>query len=120
MASNQEKGSRGEAIAAEYLEARGYRVVERNYRAKGGEIDLICRHEEHGIETVVFVEVKLRRTMAYGAPEEAVDPRKLAKMEVAADHYLHEHRLDDARCRFDVVGILATHPPRIRHFKDAT
>jgi putative endonuclease len=114
--TNQDKGASGEDAAARYLEGKGYTVLERNYRAKGGEIDLICRPE--GGDLLVFVEVKMRRGISFGRPEEAVDARKQARMEAAAEAYLHEHGLPDAPCRFDVVGILAGPPPRFRHFVD--
>ncbi len=116
--TNQEKGARGEDIAAAYLEGKGYTVLERNFRAKRGEIDLICRHIQHGRPVLVFVEVKMRRGVAFGRPEEAVDARKQVRMEAAAEAYLHTRGLGEVNCRFDVVGILATDPPRIRHFVD--
>ncbi|MDZ4699571.1 MAG: YraN family protein [Rhodothermales bacterium] len=116
--NNQEKGARGEDLAAAYLEGKGFTVVERNYRAKRGEIDLICRHIQHGRVVLVFVEVKMRRGVAFGRPEEAVDARKQVRMEAAAEAYLHLRGLGEVDCRFDVVGILAGEPPRIRHFVD--
>ncbi len=118
LPNNREKGARGEDIAAAYLEGKGYTVVERNFRAKRGEIDLICRHIQHGRAVLVFVEVKMRRGVAFGRPEEAVDTRKQVRMEAAAEAYLHTRGLGEVNCRFDVVGILATDPPRIRHFVD--
>jgi putative endonuclease len=92
----------GEACAAAHLAARGYRIVARNVRAGGVEIDLVA--ERAGL--VVFVEVKTRSTRAHGAPEEAVDARKRARLVRAAAAWLHERRRAGSaprRVRFDVV-----------------
>jgi len=94
-------GARGEDIAARLLEAEGYTVDGRNYHCRYGELDLICRHGP----TVVFCEVKLRRSTTYGSPEEALTPRKLARLTLAAQTYLAEHGLEQADWRLDVIAI---------------
>lgn len=94
-------GDRGEAIAAAFLEAQGYSVIGRNYRCRYGEIDLILSHGA----TIVFCEVKLRCSDRFGTPEDAVTPRKLARVALAAQTYLAEAGLDDADWRIDVVAI---------------
>ena len=94
-------GTRGESIAAAYLEAQGYTVQGRNFRCRYGEIDLVCTQDG----TLVFCEVKLRRSGDYGTPEEAVTPRKLARLALAAQTYLAEHALEDADWRIDVVAL---------------
>jgi len=94
-------GARGEDIAARLLEAAGYTVDGRNYHCRYGELDLICRHDS----VIVFCEVKLRRSTAYGAPEEALTPRKLARLTLAAQTYLAERDLEQADWRLDVVAI---------------
>ncbi len=94
-------GARGEEIAAAYVRARGYDVGERNYHCRYGEIDLVCRHQG----TVVFCEVKLRRSGAYGLPEEAVTARKVRRLTLTAQTYLMERGLEDADWRLDVVAI---------------
>lgn len=94
-------GMRGEEIAARLLEGQGYTVLERNYRCRYGELDLVCRHGA----ALVFCEVKLRRSADFGAPEEAITPRKLERLTLAAQTYLAEHEQDDADWRFDVVAI---------------
>lgn len=102
----------------EYLEERGYTLVERNYRTRHGEIDLVVRDEE----TLIFVEVKLRRGRAFGDPLEAVTPRKQARIRLMAEHYLAEENCTAGfeEVRFDVIGILLdAGKMEIRHVKDA-
>lgn len=121
--STKDVGDRGEALAAAYLEARGYRILERQYRFERAEVDLVCfepaaRYEDGG--ELVFVEVKTRTGTGFGRPEEAVDEEKKRNMIRAAGAYLHEHRMDGMPCRFDVIGIvLGAGEPQIEHFRDA-
>lgn len=95
-----EIGREGEARAAGYLAARGYRIVDRNVRAGGVEIDLVATRGR----TVVFVEVKTRRSRRHGAPELAVDARKQARLLRGARAWLHEQPRRFERVRFDVVS----------------
>ena len=95
-----ELGRSGEARAAAYLEGMGYRVVERNARFPGGEIDLIC---QDGL-TLVFVEVKARSGQGFGPAISAVDQRKRRKIRSMASDYAQFHA-PSARLRFDVVTI---------------
>ncbi len=114
-------GNRGEALALRYLVKKGYTPVERNYRTRRGEIDLILNDGN----TLVFVEVKLRRGTGFGDPLEAVTPRKQARIRLIAEQYLAEKGEDFAggfdAMRFDVVGILLTRSdnPEVRHVEDA-
>jgi putative endonuclease len=94
-------GREGEDQAARYLLKRGYKILERNYSTRAGEIDLIALHEG----TVVFVEVKTRTSDAYGAPELAVTARKQTRMVKAALAYIKYKKLHQVPCRFDVVAI---------------
>lgn len=94
-------GQEGEDRAAQFLEKRGYRILERNYHTKTGEIDLIAMHEGD----LVFVEVKTRTSSAFGPPELAVDSRKQRRMVKAALGYLKHRNLHQVPCRFDVVAI---------------
>lgn len=94
-------GRTGEDAAAKSLEGRGYRILERNYQTRQGEIDLIALHEGE----LVFVEVKTRSSDAYGAPELAVNRRKQERMVKAALGYLKYKKLHQMACRFDVVAI---------------
>ena len=94
-------GKRGEELAAAHLAEAGYRIIERNYRCLFGEIDIVA---EEG-ETLVFVEVKSRRSEAYGDPQLAVGYEKQKKISRIAMHYLKEKRLCHRSARFDVVAV---------------
>ena len=95
-------GSEGEAIAADFLTKRGYKIVEKNFKCDLGEIDLIAWEGK----TLVFVEVKARSSSRFGGPEGAVTPRKQEKINRVAAAYLQQKRQLTALCRFDVVGIV--------------
>jgi putative endonuclease len=97
-------GRRGERAAEKYLKRKGYRIVARNFRAAGAEIDLVAIDGE----TLVFVEVKTRRSRTSGAPEEAVDERKQLRMRRAAEVFLARYRAGDKELRFDVVAVDAS------------
>ena len=113
---NKELGKRGEQLAVDYLRRRGYRVVETNYRTRRGEIDIICEHRG----CIVFVEVKTRRSMAFGRPEEAVNDRKRRKMLLTASRYLSERpRPDGVDCRFDVITVMEDGKLTLEHIQDA-
>ena len=99
---NKISGDAGEGRAVAWLGEKGYRILERNYRIPSAEIDIIA--ERNG--TVVFVEVKYRRSSAFGDPFEAVNPKKQAKIVRAAQHYVAKHGLEGRDLRFDVVSIL--------------
>ncbi len=96
-------GAAGERCAAEYLARRGYRVVARNVRVGGVELDLIAVRGP----TCVFVEVKTRRAADRGAAEEAVDARKRERLVRGARAWLNAHRADRLRARFDVIAVAA-------------
>ena len=110
-------GADGERIAAAHLEAQGLVVVERNFRTRYGEIDLVA----HDGDDVVFVEVKTRRSGGFGAPAEAVTPRKQERLMLAALEYLHERGLEERAWRIDVVAILLARsgPADITHIRSA-
>ncbi|MDA8125716.1 MAG: YraN family protein [Deltaproteobacteria bacterium] len=95
-------GEKGEALAVAYLSRAGYRIVARNYRCLFGEIDIVAR--EGG--TLVFIEVKSRRSRAYGPPQLAVGLAKQKKISRIALHYLSETKLAQSPARFDVVAVL--------------
>jgi putative endonuclease len=98
-ASHLALGAAGEELVAQHLARRGWRILARNARAGGVEIDLVVARG--GV--VAFVEVKTRRSRAHGAPEEAVDARKRARLARAACAWLRENRPGVARVRFDVA-----------------
>lgn len=92
-------GAEGETRAAAFLARRGYRIVARNVRAAGVEIDIVARRGP----LVVFVEVKTRRSRSFGPPEAAVDARKQARLVRGAAAWLQAHRGFARRTRFDVI-----------------
>lgn len=100
-------GRRAEALACDYLEARGLRLLTRNYRCPRGEIDLVMRDGP----TTVFVEVRYRRRDDFGSGADSVDARKRTRLAASALHYLQRHR-EAARgpSRLDVVSMSG--PPR--------
>lgn len=105
-------GKQYESLAAEYLQSQGMVILERNYRDRTGEIDLIGRDGEF----LVFVEVKYRRDLRTGDPAEAVTARKQQRIRRTAQYYLYSHRCGNVPCRFDVVSILGE---EIRWIPDA-
>ncbi len=114
--TNRSLGAWGEELALRFLSRRGYTLVERNYRTRYGELDLIVRQGS----TLVFVEVKLRRGTGFGDPVEAVTPHKQAKIRSLAQRYLLDREPAFDTLRFDVVGILMDKDtPRVRHIKGA-
>jgi putative endonuclease len=114
--SKQALGREGERLAELFLKKKGYRLVERNYRCRGGEVDLILLDRK----VVVFVEVKTRTDEVFGSPLEAVEPRKQRRMILAAQLYLHQKSLHERDARFDVVGISwPGTEPVLEHIKNA-
>lgn len=114
MSLNQERGDFGERLAATYLEQKGYAIVERNYRYRRAEIDIIAQKEN----LLLFVEVKARTNKHYGYPEEAVDNKKAAMIVMAADQYIYEKQWE-FDIRFDIVSIDLRGKTSISHFEDA-
>jgi putative endonuclease len=110
--STTDRGGRGEATAARFLKRAGYRIVERNFRCKAGELDIVARDGE----TLVFVEVRTRATADYGSALETVGAAKQAQIAKIARIYLHMRKPTFDECRFDVVGITAG---ELEHVKGA-
>lgn len=111
-------GERGELAAMKFLEKLGCKIVNHSQQQRLGEIDLIAVDDR----TIVFVEVKTRRSDRQGKPEEAVDADKQQRLCRLAYTYLKRHELLEHRSRFDVIAILwpdDNQPPDIVHFKDA-
>ncbi len=97
-------GDRGEAAVARAMARRGYAVLDRQYRCRWGEIDIVARDPAG---TLCFVEVKTRTSSGFAQAREAVTPAKQRKLRAAASLYLAERRLD-CRCRFDVAEVYWT------------
>lgn len=94
-------GAWGEHVAATHLEANGYHILDRNWRCRQGEIDLVAIVGA----TVVFVEVKTRRGRPYGAPEEALTFHKQQKLSSVAQAYLWMHQLEEVDWRIDLIAV---------------
>ena len=106
-------GAGAEALAAEFLTRHGLRVLERNYRVRGGEIDLICADGD----CLVFVEVRLRSSRGFGGAGASITPAKQRRIVLAAGHYLAGKR--ERPCRFDAVLLDGLSTDRIEWLRDA-
>ena len=95
-------GDRGETAACDFLKKKGYEILEKNYRCKLGEIDVIARRSER----LAFIEIKTRTSDRLGLPQEAVDLRKQEKILKIAEWYLKEKKIERAPLAFDVVAVL--------------
>ncbi|MEA4848779.1 MAG: YraN family protein [Clostridiaceae bacterium] len=102
MGNNKIIGAFGEDMACEYLEEYGYKVLERNFSCRTGELDIIALEGE----TVAFIEVKTRSSERYGLPSEAISISKQGKIVKTALYYMQRNRLLDRMCRFDVLEII--------------
>ena len=108
-------GSDYENEAILYLQDNGYRILEKNFFCKAGEIDIIGENEGY----LCFIEVKFRESMSNGFPEEAVDYRKIKRITRSAVYYMTRHGLHDVPVRFDVVSILGKDISVIKNAFDA-
>ncbi len=99
--ARQGLGRTGERLAAETLMSKGYRILERNFRCRQGEIDLVAEDEQD----IIFVEVKARRGVSFGLPEDALTMRKRRKLVEVASYYLDLHTCSDRSWRIDVVAV---------------
>lgn len=103
-AGKQTTGAHGESAAAEFLHRNGYRVIQRNYRSKWGEIDIVCRRGS----TVVFVEVKTKKGNLYGSPWEMVSSWKARQVQKMGETWCREYGWTGL-CRVDAVGVVLGH-----------
>jgi putative endonuclease len=111
----KELGSKGEKMASDYLEGIGYRVLDKNFRKREGEIDLIAEKDGE----IAFIEVKTRGGGGFGYPEEAVDDEKIEKMTDVANLWLEEKEKLDNSWRIDIIAIeLDSGTPKITHIKN--
>ena len=101
MAEHNELGKKGEEEAARLLKSKGHRIIERNWKLFGYEIDIVSEHEEF----IVFTEVKTRSGMRWGNPEEAIGRGRMKRLIAAADIYLKGKEIDKP-ARFDVVAVV--------------
>jgi putative endonuclease len=117
VAAHNELGKWGEALAAEFVEKKGYDIIERDWKSGHHDLDIIARDED----TLVIIEVKTRRNRLFGAPEEAIDYKKRQSLQSAINHYVKSHHVN-APVRFDIISIVGTigSTPEIDHIKDVT
>ena len=110
-----EIGLMGEDLAANYLIEQGYRILERNWRCKHFEIDIIASYED----ILVFIEVKTRSSLAFGFPEESISKTKMKRLKIAACLY-HFHHAQYKRVQFNVIAILleTNRPNALKMFED--
>jgi putative endonuclease len=115
--SMRQRGNEGEDIAAAFLEAKGYTILERNYFFERAEVDIVAFEEN----MIVFVEVKIRKNTRFGQPAEFVTPKKQALVLKAAEAWLYERKMTGSPVRFDVIGIIQhkNEAPDIQHFEHA-
>ena len=114
MAAHNDLGKWGEEQASEFLKRNGYQIIERDWKSGRRDIDIIATDGNE----VVFVEVKTRRNRFFGAPEEAVDYRKLQSLRQAINHYI-KYRHINSEIRFDIISVVGMigGQPEIDHIK---
>ncbi|MCZ2859871.1 YraN family protein [Blastococcus sp. VKM Ac-2987] len=117
MPPTTDLGARGERIAVAFLTDTGLRVLDRNWRCREGELDVVARDRD----ALVFCEVKTRRGTGYGHPVEAVTPAKQRRLRVLAQRWLAAHDEHAPEVRFDVVGVLVRpeRPALVTHLRAA-
>ncbi|WP_379151268.1 YraN family protein [Paenibacillus sp. sgz5001063] len=117
--TRKQKGADGERAALQYLSSQGYRIIERNWRCRSGELDIIA---EYG-EVLVFIEVRSRSgSPLQGTPEESVDERKIRQVRATAQVYIHMKSEYERRVSFDVVTVMLNEDRSIaslHHIRDA-
>jgi len=113
--NSRELGISGELKAGEYLEGDGYEILERNYRCRFGEIDIIASKSN----TLFFIEVKTRTTGSFLSPEESVDYFKLEHIKNCANHYIQKNNMEEYDLSFDVISIISSRTGvSLRHIRN--
>lgn len=115
MGNNLEKGYEGEEIACKYLKSKCYNILERNFRSKTGEIDIIAKKNN----LIVFVEVKTRSNTNFGYAYEAVNKKKQSKIIKTALYYVKLKRLENYQLRFDIIEVYLEKENVVNHFENA-
>lgn len=116
MNQNQIRGKRGEQEAIKYLEKEGYKIIERNFECRQGEIDIIALKEDE----IVFIEVKTRKSLECGFPSESVDRQKRKHIYKSAGYYLYSRNLENEYVRIDVIEVYEKdNKYEINHIKQA-
>jgi putative endonuclease len=109
MSKRQDVGARGEKLAADLLKKRGYKIIQKNFRCREGEIDIIAQKGE----CLVFVEVRTKKNTAFGTPEESVTLSKREKLISLANAYLQAYDKPPQSWRIDVVAVELTRDNRV-------
>jgi len=117
--NKKELGEKGEQLATDFLIEKGFEIIERNYRYGHGEIDIIAKDLSDGF--TVFIEVKTRQNLDYGAPEYAITKNKQKQIKKMAELYLYDKEIEELDCRFDVIAVLLEDisNPLINHYINA-
>lgn len=115
MNNNIKKGMFGENKAVKYLMSKGYRIIDRNYRTKIGEIDIIAIKSK----VLIFIEVKTRSSTNYGFPYEAVNRRKQEKIVKSSLIYMKHKGLEDWQTRYDIIEVFLQNKLKINHIENA-
>ena len=118
MAAHNEFGKWGEEMAAEYLQQKGYRIIERDWRSGARDIDIIAQAPD--LSTLVFVEVKTRKSEALMRAADAVNPTKARNIALSANNYIKMRHVDGL-LRFDIITIVGTNAQnmKLEHIIDA-
>ncbi|MCF2875974.1 MULTISPECIES: YraN family protein [unclassified Tenacibaculum] len=115
MAEHNELGKKGEELAIEYLQEKGYVILEKNYRFQKAEIDIIAKKAE----VLIVVEVKTRSTGYFGNPQDFISSKKVKLLVAAADNYINEKELE-VELRFDVIALIKEKEKfKIEHLENA-
>jgi putative endonuclease len=117
--TRQELGARGEDLAAAELEHQGMQIVERNWRCRIGEIDIIAAEKVGGRRTLVFCEVKCRSGLGFGSPLESITYAKLRRLRQLTAQWLADRGVDTDAIRIDAVGVVMIPglPPQVTHVR---
>jgi putative endonuclease len=122
MRDKQNLGRWGETLASQFLKEKGYTIQAQNVRTPFGEIDIIARQTNPGLDAIVFIEVKTRSSASLGKPEISVGVRKQAHLLAAVQHYMQQFPEPNLDWRIDVIAIekyCSDRPPVITHFENA-
>jgi putative endonuclease len=118
MCLKQQRGKAGEDLACKYLEKNNYKIIERNFYCRQGEIDIIA--EDKNTKEFVFIEVKTRTNLHYGRPAEGVDSKKQKHIYNAGEYYLYKNKLKKFGIRIDVIEIyIKDNSYKVNHIKQA-
>ena len=109
-------GNKGESLAEDYIKRKGYNIIQRNYRCRLGEIDIIAKDDD----TIVFIEVRTKQNENFGTPQDSVTSTKMSKISKTALSFIHEKNLSGFSYRFDFIAITFSQgKPNIEHIENA-